>query len=1114
MRSFQLPSRLTFGLIVIAALSAFLPGCGRSVLPEALGPNPTVDGGGSGANLVGLAVSPSEIQMALGDELRMTATATFDDGTVQDVTGLSTWSSSNPGIVGIDDAGIALAISGGDANITASFEGLSSSALLSVIDESNITGIEMVPPVLDLPIGGVGEMSVIASLSDGSTQDVTTVAVIELGDPEVASFDAGTVTALEPGMTEIAASLGAFETGGLIRVSDAELVSIRLEPGSATTAIATALSFTATGVYDDGSTSDLSEVAGWSVESPSIARINDSGRVTGISEGETVVFARYMGLEGRADLTVTGAMLEAIEVSPLNPTLGTGEVQRFTATAIYSDGTRVDVSADATWSSTEPRVASVTADGQVSTATAGETTITAAFGGRRGASTVTVTGSALERLVIEPRSLELGLAEEGSLRAFAEYSDGTRTDVTESASWASSDAATVSVSTTAGSRGRVSSIALGTATITARFETVSATATVEVNDDVLELIAITPDTATTGAGGTVEYRAVGRYFDGTSRTYRDITASVTWSVRAATVASVSNAAGTQGVASGIAEGTTTVTATLGSISDTAELIVTGASLSSIRITPADATTTEGLRTNYRAEAVYSDGSTADITASAMWSTSSTRVASVSNAAGIEGQLLALDAGRTRVIATFEGVMGSTTLTVLEPTPVELQVTPVGGTVAVGDTIQYQAVIVYSNGTSRNVTRMAMWSSSSTRTATIMSGGRGGGRATGVAAGTSSIRASFDGLTGAQTLTVNSAALVSISVTPATWSTTVGETRQFQAQAIYSDGSTANVTAAGTWTSSNASVAEVSNAFRSWGRVTTTGSGSATITLTYMGLSGTASVTVSGATISSIQVTPFAPSLAAGRTVQFQAVAIYSDGSSSNITRDVTWTSSNSAIAQASNAFGSWGRTTAIGPGTATITASYMSVTGSTTVTVTAATIDRIQVTPFIPTLPLGVVLPMQAVAIYTDGSTVTVTNMATWTSSAPATAEVSNARFAKGQVTPLAAGRAEISATYDGATGSTTVTVTAAALSSITVTPGTASVGVGGSAPFIATGTYADGASFDLTAFVTWSTDDVTVADVSNAFGSWGRATGFSAGRVRIIATFGATTGFASLTVM
>jgi hypothetical protein len=94
-----------------------------------------------------------------------------------------------------------------------------------------------------------------------------------------------------------------------------------------------------------------------------------------------------------------------------------------------------------------------------------------------------------------------------------------------------------------------------------------------------------------------------------------------------------------------------------------------------------------------------------------------------------------------------------------------------------------------------------------------------------------------------------------------------------------------------------------------------------------------------------------------------------------------------------------------------------------------------------------------------------------------------------------------------GVTGSTTVSVNGATLMSIMVTPNVGTVMAGQSLQFTATGNFDDGSTFDVTWYVTWNASDLTVADVSNAWGSQGRATGFSTGMSDIIASQVTTSG-------
>ena len=76
-----------------------------------------------------------------------------------------------------------------------------------------------------------------------------------------------------------------------------------------------------------------------------------------------------------------------------------------------------------------------------------------------------------------------------------------------------------------------------------------------------------------------------------------------------------------------------------------------------------------------------------------------------------------------------------------------------------------------------------------------------------------------------------------------------------------------------------------------------------------------------------------------------------------------------------------------------------------------------QVTPFKPTLPIGYGIRLTATAIYDDGTTFNVTGQSTWASSNGGVATVSNAVGSRGRVTPVAAGTASISATYNGVIG-------------------------------------------------------------------------------------------------
>src|SRR5262249_20133406 len=144
------------------------------------------------------------------------------------------------------------------------------------------------------------------------------------------------------------------------------------------------------------------------------------------------------------------------------------------------------------------------------------------------------------------------------------------------------------------------------------------------------------------------------------------------------------------------------------------------------------------------------------------------------------------------------------------------------------------------------------------------------------------------------------------------------------------------------------------------------------------------------------------------------------------------------------------------------------VTGSTSLTVTNAVLQSIAVEPADPSIPRGATVQFTAIGTYSDLSTHDLTSQVTWASERAAVATISNAAASKGLATGASTGTSTISAMLDGVEGSTVLTVTVAALQSITVSPASPSIPLGEVQPFSAMGTYTDRSTADVTALVAW----------------------------------------------
>ena len=140
-------------------------------------------------------------------------------------------------------------------------------------------------------------------------------------------------------------------------------------------------------------------------------------------------------------------------------------------------------------------------------------------------------------------------------------------------------------------------------------------------------------------------------------------------------------------------------------------------------------------------------------------------------------------------------------------------------------------------------------------------------------------------------------------------------------------------------------------------------------------------------------------------------------------------------------------------------------------------LTTVTVSPSTPSVAVAKTQQMVATGTYDNGVTDTITDSASWSTSDNTIATVSSA----GLVTGVAAGSATISATLDGVTGSTTVTVTEASLASLSITTTSQSLSSGQTAQFTATGVLQNGNTVDLTDSVTWTSSNTTAATIDSS---------------------------------
>jgi len=263
--------------------------------------------------------------------------------------------------------------------------------------------------------------------------------------------------------------------------------------------------------------------------------------------------------------------------------------------------------------------------------------------------------------------------------------------------------------------------------------------------------------------------------------------------------------------------------------------------------------------------------------SVTWTSSNAGIATANG----RGVVRAVAPGNAYIIAVASAnKRDSAAVTVVPAAPASVAsvaVTPTSTTLLVGGAVQLTATPKDANG---NVLagRAVTWSTSALGVATVS----GSGLVTAVSAGTAAITATSEGQGGTAAVTVSQVPVASVVVSPATVNATVGQSVQLAATPRDANGNVLTARAV-IWSTSAGGVATVSTS----GLVVGVAAGTATMTATSEGKSGTAAVTVNNVPVASVTVNPPTASLIVGQAVQLSATLKDANGSVLN-GRSVTW----------------------------------------------------------------------------------------------------------------------------------------------------------------------------------------------------------------------------------
>lgn len=225
------------------------------------------------------------------------------------------------------------------------------------------------------------------------------------------------------------------------------------------------------GTYEDGSVKALTSGVAYSSSNASVAQVDASGVVTGVSPGVAKIVAEYGGqrAEGKAIVNGRPFQLVGIDLDSDKYSLKIGQTHTTVVQAVYSDRSEILVTSGVTYRSTNPTVAQVSANGIVTALKAGKADIIVEYNGEHEKAKVTVLEDAkpvtLTGIDVDDDSYSLRVGQTNTTKVYAEYSDRSRKQVTTGVTYRSSNPAVAKVD----ANGKVSSLKAGKADITVEF---------------------------------------------------------------------------------------------------------------------------------------------------------------------------------------------------------------------------------------------------------------------------------------------------------------------------------------------------------------------------------------------------------------------------------------------------------------------------------------------------------------------------------------------------------------------------------------------------------------------------------------------------------------------
>ncbi|MFP4597253.1 MAG: Ig-like domain-containing protein [Persicimonas sp.] len=501
-------------------------------------------------------LTPNPASVEVEDTLQMTAKVF--DAADNELSGAEIdWESDDETVATVDDDGLVAGISGGEVTVTATSEGHSDTARVTV--EDPVAKVSVSPGSLSLEAQETAQLT--ATLEDAAGNELTDRSVSwDSEDRDIARVDAdGLVTARGEGVVEITATAEGVVGTAQVAV-DNPVETVEVSPSAPTIEVTDTLQLSAVAKDSSGRIVSVPSFT-WTSQDPQVVSVDSDGLIEGLEGGSASVTAQVDNVTATVDITVEDPV-HSVVVSPSSSSVEVTETVQLSADLEDKAGNALS-GRTVSWSSDDTDIATVDSTGQVTAVAGGTATITAESEGETGTAEVSV-DDPVRSVEVTPDPASVDVGQTVTLTATPRDQGGNALSGF-TITWSSNDTDIATVD----SAGVASGVAEGSATISAAVDdgsgnTITGTAALTVGATV-DSVTVTPQEAFIFPTEQAQLDASVEDANGNELTGR----TVNWTSQDTNVATVDDA----GLVTAQSVGTTTITAESEGVTDSATIDV-------------------------------------------------------------------------------------------------------------------------------------------------------------------------------------------------------------------------------------------------------------------------------------------------------------------------------------------------------------------------------------------------------------------------------------------------------------------------------------------------------------------------------------------------------------